>query len=254
MNIEKDLFELQDKEYREFQIKLCPGVNNIIGVRLPELRKYAKKISKTVKVADVPTKYYEEIMVKGMLIGLEKDLNFEQIENFIPLINNWAVCDTFCNGLKKIKNNKELMWEFIQKYLKSEKEFEVRFAVDIILQYYIDSNYIDKVLKILSKINHKGYYAQMAVAWAYSICFVKFYDKTKKFFEEELIEKKDKPIKLQTESSESKHTNDLNEVEKTQSISLKIDKFIYNKSIQKAIESYRLTKEQKDELRKLKIK
>ena len=152
MNIEKDLFELQDKEYREFQIKLCPGVNNIIGVRLPELRKYAKKISKTVKVADVPTKYYEEIMVKGMLIGLEKDLNFEQIENFIPLINNWAVCDTFCNGLKKIKNNKEQMWEFIQKYLKSEKEFEVRFAVDIILQYYIDANYISNVCYFLCTI------------------------------------------------------------------------------------------------------
>ena len=250
MNIEKDLFELQDKEYRQFQIKLCPGVNNIIGVRIPELRKYAKKISKTVNVADVPTKYYEEIMVKGMLIGLEKDLNFEQIENFIPLINNWAVCDTFCNGLKKIKNNKEQMWNFIQKYLKSKKEFEVRFAVDIILQYYIVANYIDKVLKILSKINNKGYYAQMAVAWAYSICFVKFYDKTKKFFEEKLIEKKN--IKLQTESSESTHKSDLNEVGKTQNISLKIDKFTYNKSIQKAIESYRLTKEQKAELRNMK--
>ena len=232
MNIEKDLFELQDKEYRQFQIKLCPGVNNIIGVRLPELRKYAKKISKTVKVADVPTKYYEEIMVKGMLIGLEKDLNFEQIENFIPLINNWAVCDTFCNGLKKIKNNKEQMWEFIQKYLKSEKEFEVRFAVDIILQYYIDANYIDKVLKILSKINHKGYYAQMAVAWAYSICFVKFYDKTKEHFEKDL-------------AKNSKQNNDRQ---------IKINKFTYNKSIQKAIESYRLSKEQKDELRNLKIK
>lgn len=232
MNIEKDLFELQDKEYRQFQIKLCPGVNNIIGVRLPELRKYAKKISKTVKVADVPTKYYEEIMVKGMLIGLEKDLNFERIENFIPLINNWAVCDTFCNGLKKIKNNKEQMWEFIQKYLKSEKEFEVRFAVDIILQYYIDANYIDKVLKILSKINHKGYYAQMAVAWAYSICFVKFYDKTKEHFEKDL-------------AKNSKQNNDRQ---------IKIDKFTYNKSIQKAIESYRLSKEQKDELRNLKIK
>ena len=232
MNIEKDLFELQDKEYRQFQIKLCPGVNNIIGVRLPELRKYAKKISKTVKVADVPTKYYEEIMVKGMLIGLEKDLNFDQIENFIPLINNWAVCDTFCNGLKKIKNNKVQMWEFIQKYLKSEKEFEVRFAVDIILQYYIDANYIDKVLKILSKINHKGYYAQMAVAWAYSICFVKFYDKTKEHFEKDL-------------AKNSKQNNDRQ---------IKIDKFTYNKSIQKAIESYRLSKEQKDELRNLKIK
>ena len=221
MNIEKGLFNMQDKKYREFQIKLCPGVNNIIGVRIPELRKYARKISKTVNVADVPTKYYEEIMLKGMLIGLEKDLNFEQIENFIPLINNWAVCDTFCGSLKKTNANKEQMWKFLQKYLKSKKEYEIRFAVVMILQYYIDANYIDKVLNILSKINHKGYYAQMAVAWAYSICFVKFYDKTKKYFENIIIKSK-------------------------------IDSFTYNKSIQKAIESYRLTKEQKDELRNMK--
>ena len=230
MNIEKDLFNMQDEKYRQFQIKLCPGVNNIIGVRLPELRKYAKNISKVVNYAEIPTKYYEEIMLKGMLIGLEKELNYEQIENFIPLINNWAVCDTFCSSLKKVKNDKDNMWDFLQKYLKSKQEYEIRFAVVMILQYFIDEKYIDKVLKILSKIKNKNYYAQMAVAWAYSICFIKFYDKTKKFFEKELIKGEDNRF------------------------SIKIDNFIYNKSIQKAIESYRLTKEQKDELRKLKIK
>lgn len=230
MNIEKDLFNMQDEKYRQFQIKLCPGVNNIIGVRLPELRKYAKNISKVVNYAEIPTKYYEEVMLKGMLIGLEKEINYEQIENFIPLINNWAVCDTFCSSLKKVKNDKERMWDFLQKYLKSKKEYEIRFAVVMILDYYIDPKYIDKVLKLLSKIKHEGYYAQMAVAWAYSVCFIKFYDKTKKFFEEELIKKENNKF------------------------TIKIDNFTYNKSIQKAIESYRLTKEQKDELRKLKIK
>lgn len=230
MNIEKDLFNMQDEKYRQFQIKLCPGVNNIIGVRLPELRKYAKNIGKVVNYAEIPTKYYEEIMLKGMLIGLEKEINYEQIENFIPLINNWAVCDTFCSSLKKVKNDKDNMWDFLQKYLKSKKEYEIRFAVVMILQYFIDEKYIDKVLKILSKIKHEGYYAQMAVAWAYSICFIKFYDKTKKFFEEELIKKENNKF------------------------TIKIDNFTYNKSIQKAIESYRLTKEQKDELKKLKIK
>ena len=230
MNIEKDLFNMQDEKYRQFQIKLCPGVNNIIGVRLPELRKYAKNISKLVSYAEIPTKYYEEIMLKGMLIGLEKEINYEQIENFIPLINNWAVCDTFCSSLKKVKNDKDNMWDFLQKYLKSKQEYEIRFAVVMILQYFIDEKYIDKVLKILSKIKNKNYYAQMAVAWAYSICFIKFYDKTKKFFEEELIKKENNKF------------------------TIKIDNFTYNKSIQKAIESYRLTKEQKDELRKLKIK
>ena len=104
MNIEKDLFELQDKEYRQFQIKLCPGVNNIIGVRIPELRKYAKKISKTVNVADVPTKYYEEIMVKGMLIGSEKDLNFEQIENLSFIKENEVLSTMLYNLKNKLRN------------------------------------------------------------------------------------------------------------------------------------------------------
>lgn len=247
MNIEKDLLELKDEKYKQFQIKLCPGVNNIIGVRLPELRKYAKNISKVVNYAEIPTKYYEEIMLKGILIGLEKELKYEQIENFIPIINNWAVCDTFCSGLKKVKNDKEKMWKFLQKYLNSKKEYEIRFAVVMILEYYIDSKYIDKVLNILSKIKHQGYYAQMAVAWAYSVCFIKFFDKTKSFFKEKLIE----------ESKDNKIKSNLNNddfINRPKELTVKINTFTYNKSIQKAIESYRLTKEQKDELRKMKIK
>lgn len=80
MEIEKDLFKLQDKKYQEFQKKLCPGINNIIGIRIPELRNYAKKINGQIEVNEIPTKYYEEIMLKGMLIGLRKELNLEQIE------------------------------------------------------------------------------------------------------------------------------------------------------------------------------
>ena len=179
MEIEKDLFKLQDKKYQEFQKKLCPGINNIIGIRIPELRNYAKKINGQIEVNEIPTKYYEEIMLKGMLIGLRKELNLEQIENFIPLINNWAVCDTFCAGLKQIKKNKEVMWNFLQKYINSNKEFEVRFAVVILLDFYIDEEYIDKVLNLLEEINHEGYYAKMAVEWAYSFCFIKFFEKTK---------------------------------------------------------------------------
>lgn len=228
MEIEKDLFKLQDKKYQEFQKKLCPGINNIIGIRIPELRNYAKKINGQIEVNEIPTKYYEEIMLKGMLIGLRKELNLEQIENFIPLINNWAVCDTFCAGLKQIKKNKEVMWNFLQKYINSNKEFEVRFAVVILLDFYIDEEYIDNVLNLLEEINHEGYYAKMAVAWAYSFCFIKFFEKTK--------------IKFEAIKNEILNKN-----------KCKIDQFTYNKAIQKAIESYRLTKEQKDVLRNLKI-
>ncbi len=221
IDIKQDLLKMKDEKYKNFHSGLCPGVNNIIGIRIPVLRDYAKKIKGQVDISSISNDYYEEVMLKGMLIGLEKKLDFEKISNFIPLINNWAVCDTFCTGLKQIKNNKEKMWDFIQNYINSKKEFEVRFAVVTILDFYIDEQYIDRVLELLKTVKHEGYYAKMAVAWAYSFCFIKFFEKTKNEFE----------------------SFDKNN----------IDKFIYNKSIQKSIESYRLTNEQKNILKSMKI-
>lgn len=221
IDIKQDLLKMQDEKYKNFHSGLCPGVNNIIGIRIPVLRDYAKKIKGQVDISSISNDYYEEVMLKGMLIGLEKKLDFEKISNFIPLINNWAVCDTFCTGLKQIKNNKEKMWLFLQNYINSKKEFEVRFAVVTILDFYIDEQYIDRVLELLKTVKHEGYYAKMAVAWAYSFCFIKFFEKTKNEFE----------------------SFDKNN----------IDKFIYNKSIQKSIESYRLTREQKNILKSMKI-
>lgn len=223
MELEEELFKLQYKKYQTFQKKLCPGTEKIIGIRIPILRTFAKKIKNEVQITEIPNTYYEEVMLKGMLIGMQKELNLKQIENFIPLINNWAVCDTFCAGLKQINKNKEVMWNFLQKYLISNKEFEVRFAVVILLDFYINDQYIDKVLKVLKQVKHEGYYAKMAVAWAYSFCFIKFFEKTQNEF---ILIKNNKNI---------------------------LDKFTYNKSIQKALESYRLTKIQKETLKTMKI-
>ena len=110
MDIEKELFKLQDKKYQEFQKKLCPETNNIIGVRIPVLRKFAKENKDKIDISKINTKYYEEIMLKGMLIGIQKNLDLKEIENFIPLIDNWAICDTFCSGLKQVKNSKQEFW------------------------------------------------------------------------------------------------------------------------------------------------
>ena len=140
------------------------------------------------------------------------------IKNFLPKINNWAICDTFCVGLKITKKNKEKMWNFLQRYLKSKKEFEVRFGIVMILDYFIDEQHLEENFKIFNKVRVDKYYVQMAIAWAISICLVKYYDRTVKY--------------LQKEAD--------------------LDDFTYNKSIQKAIESYRITKEQKDFLRKIK--
>lgn len=155
-----------------------------------------------------------------MLIGLEKEeisVIKKHIESFIPKIDNWAVCDVFCAGLKITKKHKKEMWEFIQKYLRSDKEFEIRFGLVMILDYYVDEEYLSKDFEIFDFITNDAYYVQMAAAWAISVCLVKFYDETIKYL---------------------KKAN--------------LDKFTYNKAIQKAIESYRITNEQKTALREMK--
>ena len=225
--IKDKLFELSDKKYKEFHGGLCPGTENIIGVRVPVLRKYAQELFKekdwkqTIK--EIDNEYYEEIMLQGILIGQAKneDINtiLKYVEDYVPKIDNWAICDVFCAGLKITKKYKSEMWNFIQKYLKSNKEFEIRFAIVMILDYYIDEEYLKEDFKIFDNINHEGYYVKMAVAWAISICLIKYYEDTKEYLKKS-----------------------------------KIDNWTYNKAIQKAIESYRISDEKKQELRKMKCR
>jgi len=216
----KKLLELQDEKYREFNSKLLPNINNILGVRVPDLRKLAKELAQNDWQNYRDDLYYEEIMLQGLVIGYAKidaDKKLQLLREFIPKIDNWGTCDIVCSNLKFITQNKEMAWDFIQPYLNSKNEFDVRFGIVILLNYFIDDKYIDKILKILDKIKHDGYYAKMAVAWALSICFVKYWDKTLEY--------------LQTSN---------------------LEKWTFNKTIQKTCESYRITTNQKDFLRKLK--
>lgn len=226
MNIKKDLINLADSKYKKFHSNLCPGTNNILGVRVPVLRNYAKEISKDNNLEEllkmIDDEYYEEIMLQGMLIGLEKNISFEKLEQyikaFVPQIDNWAVCDVFCAGLKITKKYKKEMNILIKEYLKSNKEFEIRFAIVMILDYYIEDTYLEEDFEIFNKVKSDQYYVKMAVAWAISICLIKYYNKTYEY--------------LKNNKS--------------------LDMWTYNKAIQKAIESYRITNEQKEKLRKMK--
>ena len=146
--------KLSEEKYKEFSSKLIPGIDNILGVRLLYLRKVAKNIAKEdwrTYLKNANDTYFEEVMLQGMVIGYVKDSNIEEIlvyiKKFILKINNWSVCDSFSSGLKITNKNKEIVWEFLKKYLSSEKEYEVRFAVVMLLNYYIDEEYIRKVLK-----------------------------------------------------------------------------------------------------------
>ena len=138
-NIREKLFELRDHKYREFSAGLIPGADNIIGVRLPALRGMAKEIAKgdwRQYLAHAPAEYHEEIMLKGFVIGYvktETEERLKYIAEFIPLIDNWGVCDSVCSGIRVTAESTERIWDFINGYIDSEKEFEVRFAVIMLL-------------------------------------------------------------------------------------------------------------------------
>ncbi|MBL4931949.1 DNA alkylation repair protein [Clostridium paridis] len=221
--IREILFSLEDEEYKKFQSSLCPNVNNIIGVRLPYLRKMAKQLAKgewKTYINSARDDYFEEVMLQGMVLGYVKaDVNerLNYIANFIHKIDNWSVCDSFCVGLKFTKFNMEKVLAFIEYYLKSKEEFEVRFGIVMLIDYYINEEYIDKVIILLDSINHEGYYAKMGVAWAVSMCYVKFPKKTMKYL----------------------NNNSL-------------DNFTYNKVLQKIRESLKVSKEAKDNIRSMK--
>ena len=228
--VKRYLLKLEDKKYLEFSKDLNAKVENFkqIGVRIPMIRSYAKELSKSYDLAflmnNIDEEYYEELMLKGILIGSFKKISYDELEKyiciFVPKINDWAICDCFCNSLKITKKYHKQMWKLINRYLKSKKEFEVRFALVMILNYYIDYKYIEEIYRIINNVNLDKYYVKMANAWLISYCCIKYYDRTFEFLKEKCI----------------------------------IDKWTFNKGIQKAIESYRITNEQKQKLKKIKKK
>lgn len=177
------LLEERDEDYQTFAATIIPNIDNILGVRLPKLRRFAKELLK----ADYKTflehagYYMEETMLQGMLIGLIKEpacKKLLRIKNFLPGIDNWAVCDSFCCGLKFTNENPALVWKFITPLVKSKKEYDVRFSLVMMLNYFINENYIDKVLQKIMLAEHPGFYAKMGAAWLLSVCYIKFPVKT----------------------------------------------------------------------------
>ena len=222
--IRLQLLSCAQEDYKQFSSKLLPGVKNILGVRLPVLRKIAKQIYISENhqqfILSDDEEFMEELMIKGMIIGLIQNNNeavIKLVKNFIPKINNWSVCDSFCASLKFAKNNKDIVWQFIRPYFKSDKQFEVRFAVVMFLNYFVEEKYIKQAFELFDLIKQKGYYAQMAIAWAISICFINYEEKTIEY------------LKIS-----------------------KLDDWTYNKAIQKCLESSRISKGKKLFLKKFK--
>ena len=219
----KELLNNQDLEYKKFHSKLCTTKYEIIGVRVPIVKEIAKRYSKEygIKVIDeLSNEYYEEVLIKGLIIGYSKESNEIRetyIKKFILEIDNWAICDSTISNMKFIKKDLDLFYEFItNNYQNSKDTYSLRFMIVVFLNYYLESKYIKNILNIIDNINSSEYYVNMAIAWLLSIAYIK-----------------NKEITIE-------YLNNNN-----------LDKFTYNKTIQKICESYQVSKKEK-ELLKLK--
>ncbi|MGF9698488.1 DNA alkylation repair protein [Paenibacillus sp. MABNR03] len=224
-DIRTQLLSLAEPEYQKFSAALIPNITNLMGVRLPAIRKMAKQIAAGDWRAYLETaddEYFEEVMLQAMVIGhvqTELDEWLKHIAAFVPKIDNWSICDSFCAGLKYTKIHVESVWNFLQPYLKSDQEYEIRFGVVMLLNFYLDETYIDRVLASLDQIKHEAYYVKMAVAWAISMAYVKQPEVTMRYLKDNTL-----------------------------------DDFTYNKALQKITESYRVDPETKQMIRGMKRK
>ncbi len=195
--LRSELDTLANEKYRSFHLGLCKTSKlKIKGVRLPQLRKIAKKLIKDGFADDIKKlepASYEENMIKALVIAGERKPfadKVSDIEEFIPLVDNWAVCDAFCSELKPKQSELGVLFEFVKKHIYAEYEYEIRLAVVLILDYLITDDYIDEVISMLYKVDCNYYYTSMAVAWALSFCFIKFREKTLVFLKNGELDEK----------------------------------------------------------------
>lgn len=178
--VRAQLARLAEPEYAAFAGRLLPGVDDLLGVRLPKLRALARRLAKGdwaayLDAAEDGT--FEERMLQGMVIGYLNAPAEEVLARtaaFLPKIDNWSVCDSFCSGLKLARAEPQRVWDFILPCLADTHAFTVRFAVVMLLFYYIDAAHLPAVLKLLAGVRHEDYYVKTAVAWAASMCYAAF--------------------------------------------------------------------------------
>ena len=226
--VQKDLFEMQDLKYRDFQSKLMPTVDKakVIGVRIPQLRKYASsflKLSSREEINEfmhtLPHQYYEEDNLHAFII--EKIKDYEECINalnaFLPYVDNWATCDMM--NPKVLKKEPERLLEQVKVWMKAKETYVVRFAMGCLMNYYLEENFTTECADLVAEVQSDEYYIQMMQAWYFATALAKQYDAVLPYLLEH-----------------------------------RLSMWVHNKTIQKAVESYRITTEQKDYLKTLKRK
>ena len=223
-DLQKELIKLSDPKYALFQSKLTPNVdqNLFIGVRVPTLRKFAKDYIKRDEALsflnELPHKYYDENMLHGLLISELEDINtvYECLDKFLPYVDNWAVCDIM--SPKILKKDKKLLYTYISKWIKSKHTYTVRFAIEMLMSFYLDKDFKEEYLTLVANVHSDEYYINMMIAWFFATALTKKWVETIPYIENKVL-----------------------------------DKWVHNKTIQKAIESYRITDKNKDYLRTFKL-
>ena len=223
--IREELFSLQDTAYRDFQSKLTPTIDasTAIGVRSPALRAMAKRVVKRKDVDafldDLPHSYFDENQLHAFIVSELRDYEacLQEVERFLPYVDNWATCDQMSPRVFK-KHRAELL-DPIKRWLSSDATYTVRFGVGMLMEHYLDDDFDPAYLDMVAAVRSEEYYVRMMVAWYFATALAKQYDATISCLEERRLEP-----------------------------------WVHNKTIQKAIESRRISPETKDYLRELKVK
>ena len=222
--IQAELWEMQDTGYKDFHAKLIPTVapEAIIGVRTPQVRKYAKQLAKDPQIGDflaqLPHKYYDENNVHAFVVEQIRDYGecLAQTERFLPYIDNWATCDMMAP--KVFARHKEKLLEPIRRWIASSETYTIRYGVGMLMRFYLDEDFRPEYLQWVADIQSEEYYVNMMRAWYFATALAKQYEEVLPCLEEK-----------------------------------RLDGWTHNKAIQKACESYRMTAEQKKYLRSLKV-
>jgi len=216
------LFEFQDAEYRDFQKKLIPYTKyQMIGIRTPQLRALAKDLAKNKEEAQafinqLPHQYFDENQLHAFLISLTKDFDtcVGQVNSFLPYVDNWATCDQM--SPKVFAKNKDKLISHIDSWIGSREAYTIRFGIGMLLQHYLDEDFRQEYLEKVAAVRSEEYYVKMMVAWYFATALTKQYDSAVRYIENN-----------------------------------RLDAWTHNKTIQKAVESYRISTQEKEYLKTL---
>lgn len=222
--ITEKLLSMQDKKYCEFQVKLIPGTraDDFIGIRTPELRAYAKELVKSGEsdefLSELPHRYFDENQLHAFIISEVKDFDtaLGLTEKFLPFVDNWATCDQL--RPKSFRKNKEKLLGSIRKWIVSDKTYTVRFGIGMLMCHFLDDDFDESYLKLVSEVKSGEYYVDMMIAWYFATALAKQYDAAVKYLENHVL-----------------------------------SEWVHNKTIQKARESFRVTDSHKEYLNTLKV-